>query len=60
MSADNPLYSTSDGVLFKKDEGGIQLVVCGKGKTGTYTIPDKVTIIGENAFYNCDGLTTIN
>ena len=60
VSADNPLYSTSDGVLFKKDEGGIQLVVCGKGKAGTYTIPDKVTIIGENAFYNCDGLTTIN
>ena len=28
-------------------------------KTGTYTIPNSVTYIGNSAFYNCTGLTSV-
>lgn len=29
-------------------------------RTGTLTVPDSVTTIGVNAFYNCDGFTAID
>jgi WD40 repeat protein len=46
--AENPVYTSADGVLFSKD--GKILVAYPGGKGTTYTIPDGVTAIGEYAF----------
>ncbi len=54
---DNPNYSSADGILYNKDTTTI--IQCPKGKTGTLTIPNSVTSIGDNAFYGCDSFTGI-
>lgn len=53
----NPQYKSLDGVLLSKD--GKKLVCCPAGKTGSYTIPDTVTEIGDYAFYYCFTLTGV-
>ncbi len=53
----SPAYSSMDGVLF--DQDGTELITCPEGKTGAYTIPSTVSDIGENAFINCESLTSI-
>ena len=47
-SENNANYSSTDGVLFNKDQTTI--VTYPGGKTGAYTIPDSVTSIGDLAF----------
>ena len=54
----NPLYTSCDGVLFKKDMK--TLLMYPGGKEGAYTIPDGVSSIGENAFEYCTKLSHIN
>ena len=49
-SENNANYSSTDGVLFNKDQTTI--VTYPGGKTGAYTIPDSVTSIGNGVFYN--------
>ena len=44
----NNYYVSVDGVLFNKDKTTI--VCCPAGRTGTYTIPNSVTTIGDAAF----------
>jgi hypothetical protein len=53
----NPSYTNRDGVLFSKDLS--LLVAYPPGKSGSYTIPDGVTRIGEFAFAACRNLTNI-
>ena len=53
----NENYSSQDGVLFNKNK--TELLRCPEGKTGAYQIPNSVVSIGEYAFYDCDGLTSI-
>jgi uncharacterized repeat protein (TIGR02543 family) len=53
----NPVYSSVDGVLFTKYKN--TLVRYPAGKQGAYTVPSSVTTIGERAFYNSKGLTSI-
>jgi hypothetical protein len=53
----NQNYSSSDGVLFNKDK--TTLMQFPGGKTGSYTIPNSVTTIGERAFSGCSGLTSV-
>lgn len=48
VDADNPSYASEDGVLFNKDK--TQLITCPAGKSGEYTIPESVTVIGDFAF----------
>ncbi len=58
VGANNPNYSSKDGVLFNKDQ--TELIQYALGKSGSYTIPDSVTEIGQYAFYGCTGLTSVD
>jgi hypothetical protein len=51
----NPAYSSLEGVLFTK--GMIALIVFPAAKLSAYTVPNGVTSIGKDAFYECSGLT---
>jgi hypothetical protein len=57
VDATHPAYSSIDGLLFNKDQ--TELITCPPGRTGRYIIPDSVTKIGERAFYECSGLTSL-
>lgn len=58
VDADNPDYSSTNGVLFNKAQS--TLVQCPGGKAGSYTIPAGVTSVGDHAFYMCGCLTDIS
>ena len=53
----NPIYSSADGVLFNKS--GTTLIQYPAGRKGSYAVPSGITVIGTNAFYNCDDLTSL-
>jgi hypothetical protein len=57
LDANNPSYSSVDGVLFNKDQ--TELLQYPEGKAGSYTIPASVTAINSVAFRDCTGLTAI-
>ncbi len=51
----NASFSSLDGVLFNKTK--TTLIQCLGSKTGTFSIPNSVTSIGQYAFYNCSELS---
>ena len=53
----NIIYSSEDGVVFNKDK--TTLIICPGGRTGSYSIPEGVTNIGDLAFHSCSRLTSI-
>jgi hypothetical protein len=53
----NSNYSSMDGILFDKSRS--TLIECPPGKSGSYTIPNGVTRIADNAFEYCLGLTDV-
>ena len=57
VSENNTTYSSDDGVVLNKDK--TEVIYCPRGRKGEYSIPDSVTYIGESAFSNCTGLTSI-
>ena len=57
VDANNPSYSSVDGVLFNKNQ--TTLIKHPEGRDGTYTIPTSVTDIGHDAFLSCTRLTNI-
>lgn len=57
VDANNPNYSSVDGVLFNKAK--TTLITCPISKMGVYTIPSTVTLLDGYSFYDCNGLTTI-
>ena len=57
ISANNPNYSFSDGILFDKNK--TKLIECLENKEGEYIIPDGVKEIGHKAFLGCNGLTSV-
>ena len=54
---ENDSYSSIDGVLFNKDITLLHTYPA--GKTGSYSIPDSVTVIGQGAIDGCIGLTSV-
>jgi len=57
VDSNNPNYSSIDGILFDKAQS--KLIYCPISKTGIYFIPQSVTVIGNYAFDECVGLTSI-
>jgi hypothetical protein len=57
VDSNNPNYSSKDNVLFSKDEK--TLIQASTSKTGSYAIPSTVDSIGNLAFWNCLGLSSI-
>ncbi len=58
VDENNPSYSSSDGILFNKDQS---VLVCRPaGKSGeSYTVPSSVTAVGPYAFYGSSKLKSI-
>ena len=55
---DNANYSSDEtGVIFNKDR--TTLVLAPPALSGSYSIPEGVTSIESNAFFNCDALTAV-
>lgn len=58
VDANNAAFSSVDGVLFNK--GRTSLILCPRGRSGSYTIPEGVSEIATGAFSNCPSLTNIS
>lgn len=52
-------YTAIDGVLYYDYNGRKVFLVCPQGKSGTITVPNGTTEIGNGAFYNCGKITSI-
>ena len=58
VDENNTAYQSINGNLYSKD--GTVLVAYARGKTDTsFVVPNTVTTIGDSAFYDCDGLTSV-
>ena len=57
VDAGNSTYSAQNGFLLSKN--GKTLIYCPLGKSGSLTVPNGVTTIGEDAFYYCNKLTSV-
>ena len=57
VDSSNPNYSSLNGNLYNKTQ--TTLIQCPGGITGSIIIPATVTSIGDRAFSNCSGLTSI-
>ena len=58
ISDENQHYSYADGILFNKDKTVV--LGCYIGKCGSYTVPEGVVSISQNAFSGVEGLTEVN
>ena len=58
VDENNPNFSSLDGVLFNKNKEVIRFYPEAR-KDSTYSIPDGVKTIGEDAFFNCKNLTGV-
>ena len=56
VAADNPYYSSINGVLFNKN--GTELIWCPKQSSGTYEIPEKVDYVHTGAF-GCSNVSKV-
>jgi len=53
----NLAYTSAEGVLFNKTQS--MLIEYPGGKTGNYTIPNRVSSLAGQAFYGCTDLTSV-
>lgn len=57
VDANNPKYSSFEGVLFNKDQ--TELIQCPVSRAGTYTIPSTVTTVRMDAFHSCVNISSL-
>jgi hypothetical protein len=57
VAAQNPSYSSLNGVLFDKNQ--TTLIQAPEGLGGSYTVADSVTNIGDSAFEGCSSLRSV-
>jgi hypothetical protein len=57
VGTNNDAYGSVNGVLFDKNQTTLLEYPGGLG--GSYTVPNGVTSIGEQAFQQCEGLTSV-
>ena len=57
VSTNNTVYASVDGILYNKAK--TEFIIIPKAIQGVVTIPSGVTNIGNWAFFNCNGLTSI-
>jgi uncharacterized repeat protein (TIGR02543 family) len=57
VDSNNPNYSSENGILFNKLK--TILIKCPTAKSGSYTIPNSVTTIRNDAFIYCQLLTAV-
>ena len=55
VSSSNANYASSNGALYSKKID--TLFICPAKKSGTFTIPSTVRLVGSHAFYKCTALT---
>ncbi len=53
----NPNYSSQDGILYNK--GKTEIISVPQCISGAVSLPDSVTSIGSEVFYNCSSLTSV-
>ncbi len=58
VAAGNPSFVSVDGVLF--DKAMTTLLACPGKKSGEYTVPEGVVVIGREAFLECESITALN
>ncbi len=58
VDSENTVYSSKDGVLFNKAK--TILLRYPQAKSGTYTVPESVTLIEKDSFEYCSKLTSIS
>lgn len=57
VAGDNSVYAAQDGILYNKAK--TTLLCCPQGLSGSFTIPENVTAVGDYAFAYCGSLTGI-
>jgi hypothetical protein len=57
VAAPNPVFSSTNGVLFNKAQ--TTLIQCPAGLAGSYTIPGSVTALADHAFFSCSSLVSV-
>ncbi len=58
FAEDNPNYMSEDGIVYSKDMSVFVQLPLGKQST-SFSIPNSVTSIADNAFYGCSSLTSV-
>ena len=58
VSDDHPYYCVVDGILYSKDM--TRALQCMVTKEGAVVLPEGVTVIGPQAFYQCTKITSIS
>jgi len=60
VDATNPNYQSINGLLYTKGNSDqLEIIFCPDAISGTVILPNGVTSIGDRAFYNCSGLTSV-
>ena len=59
VSPDHPNFSIIDGALFRKADKALIFYLDGTNSS-TYTIPQGITAIGDDAFARCSSLTSVS